>query len=110
MESDDTTHYERQPIASACPSGVMNTTVMHDGTPVVEREDFFFLYPFMTTMAMVVGVGGGRGWVVATGRRRWLRLRLKVLRELMYNYGEDRDERLNSLIANARWRSGAQKI
>jgi len=47
----------------------MNTTVMHDGTPVVEREDFFFLYPFMTTMAMVVGVGGGRGWVVATGRR-----------------------------------------
>ena len=69
MESDDTTHYERLPIASACPSGVMNTTVMHDGTPVVEREDFFFLYPFMTTMAMVVGVGGGRGWVVATGRR-----------------------------------------
>ena len=62
-------HYERLPIASACPSGVMNTPVMHDGTPVVEREDFFFLYPFMTTMAMVVGVGGGRGWVVATGRR-----------------------------------------
>ena len=45
MESDDTTHYERQPIASACPSGVMNTTVMHDGTPVVEREDFVFPLP-----------------------------------------------------------------
>ena len=58
---------------------------------VVEREDFVFLYPFiMTTMTMVAGVGGAGGWVVATGRRWRLRCRLKVLRELMYKYCEDR--------------------